>query len=59
MEMVVALIMNVVKGGILIGSIKNLGSGSGGISIIKNLNWSPWLPIISTKVVGTPQDGVY
>jgi hypothetical protein len=36
-----------------------LGSGLGGILIIRNLNWSPWLPMISTKVVGTPQDGVY
>jgi hypothetical protein len=40
-EMVVALITNVVKGGILIGSVENLGSGLGGILIIRNLNWSP------------------
>jgi hypothetical protein len=36
---------NVVKGGVLIGSIANLGSGSGGIFIGTNLNQSSTLPI--------------
>jgi hypothetical protein len=57
--MVLALITNVVKGGILIGSVTNLGSGSNGISARRNLNRSLGLPIITTTVVGGPQDGVY
>jgi hypothetical protein len=45
--------MDVVKKGILIGFVTNLGSGLGGILIGRNLNWSLALPIITTKVVGT------
>jgi hypothetical protein len=47
--------MDVVKKNILIGFATNLGSGLGGILIGRNLSWSLALPIITTRVVGTPQ----
>jgi len=43
MEMVVTLNINVIRGGILIGSISKLGSGSSGVSIIRNLNYQQLL----------------
>ncbi len=55
METVVAHSMDVVKKGILIGFVTNLGSGLGGVLIGRNLSWSLALPIITTKVVGTLQ----
>ncbi len=46
--------MNVVGGGILIGSATNLGSGSGGVLARRNLSWNPRLPTTITGVVATP-----
>jgi hypothetical protein len=55
MEMMVAPSVNVVRGGILIGSTINLGSGSSGVSARRNLNWSSALPTVTTRVVETFQ----
>jgi hypothetical protein len=44
---------NVVRGGILIGFVTNLGLGLGRISTRRNLNWSSGLAI-TIGVVGTP-----
>jgi hypothetical protein len=52
-ETIVAPITNFVKGGVLIGSSKNLGHGLGGVSTGTNLNRSLELPI-TIRVVGTP-----
>jgi hypothetical protein len=46
--------MDVVRRGVLIGSITKLGNGLGGISTKKNLSQSSTLPITTTRVVGTP-----
>jgi hypothetical protein len=53
--MVVAPNMNVVKGGVLIRSVTNLGNASGGVSTRKNLSWSLVLPITTIGIVGTHQ----
>jgi hypothetical protein len=53
-ETISALSTNAVRGGILIGSATNLGSGSGGILEGRNLSWSSRLPTTTTEVVGTP-----
>jgi ABC-type transporter Mla subunit MlaD len=53
-EIVVMPNMEVVKRGILIGSVVKLGNGSSGISIRRNLNRSSTLPTTTTRVVGTP-----
>jgi hypothetical protein len=45
---------NIVRSGILIGSVTNLGNGFGGVSIGRNLSWSSALLTSTTKVVGTP-----
>ncbi len=55
MEMVVAPNTNVVRGGVLIGSVTNLGSGSSGVLARRNLSWSSTLPRITAGVVGSPQ----
>jgi hypothetical protein len=53
-EMVVAPIMDVVKRGVLIGSIEKLGVRLGGISMGKKLNGRIEFPTATTRVVGTP-----
>jgi hypothetical protein len=53
-ETIVAPSTNVFRGGILIGFVTYLGSGSGKISARRNLNWSSKLPTTTTKVYGTP-----
>ncbi len=53
--MMVAPNLNVVRGGVLIGTTTNLGSGLGGISTGWNLNRSLILPKVTTRVVRTPQ----
>ncbi len=45
---------NVVKGGILIGSATNLCNGLGGVLARRNLSRSLTLPIVTTRVFGTP-----
>jgi hypothetical protein len=54
-EIVVAPNMNVIRGGVLIGSSKKLGSGLEVIFVGRNLSQSSALPIITITVVGTPQ----
>jgi hypothetical protein len=54
METVVAPNIDVVKRGVLIGFTAKLGSGLGGVSIIRNLNQSLALLAI-IGVVGIPQ----
>ncbi len=54
-ETVVAPNTNVVKDGVLIGFVANLGSGLGGILVGRNLSQSSILPIVTIGVVGTPQ----
>jgi hypothetical protein len=54
-EMVVAPNTNVVRGGILIRIVENLGHGFGIIFIGKNLNRSLEILIITTGIVGTPR----
>jgi hypothetical protein len=53
-EMVIMPNMNVVKKGLVIEFVTNLGRGLGGVSTRKNLNRSSRLPASNTKVVGTP-----
>jgi hypothetical protein len=53
-ETIVAPITNFVKGGVLIGSSKNLGHGSGRVSTGRNLNRSLELPTRTIRVIGTP-----
>ncbi len=47
--------MDVIKRGVIIGSITKLGSGLGGILAERNLTRSSALPITTIGVVGTPQ----
>ncbi len=54
-ETVVVPIINVFRRGTLIGFARKLGSGSNGISTIRNLNRSSTLPTSTTGVVGIPQ----
>jgi hypothetical protein len=58
-ETIIAPSMDVVKKGVLIGSIAKLGSGlgdgSGGVLARRKLNESTTLPIATTRVVRTPQ----
>ncbi len=46
--------MDVIKRGVIIGSITKLGSGLGGILAERNLTRSSALPITTIGVVGTP-----
>jgi len=46
--------IDVVRRGVIIGSISKLGSGSCGVLVGRNLNESWALPTITTKIVGTP-----
>ncbi len=55
MEIIVTPSMDVVKRGVLIGSIEKLGSGLGGILARKKLSGSSALPTTTIRVVGTPQ----
>jgi len=55
METVVAPNIDVVKRGVLIGFTAKLGSGLGGVSIIRNLNQSLALLIAIIGVIGIPQ----
>jgi len=55
MEIVVVPNINVVRKGVLIRSVSKLGSGSCGVLATRNLNQSLALPIVTTRVVGTPQ----
>jgi NADH dehydrogenase FAD-containing subunit len=50
--MVVAPNINVVRRGVLIGFTTKLGSGFGGVWVVRNLNQSLALPAIATRVVG-------
>jgi len=52
---IVAPNIDVVKRGILIGSIAKLGSGLGGVLARRNLSQSSVLPTTSIRVVGIPQ----
>jgi hypothetical protein len=54
-ELIVAPNTNVVRGGILIGSVTNLGYGTSGVSIERNLNNSLGLLATPIGVVGTFQ----
>jgi hypothetical protein len=54
-ETVVAPNMNVVRGGMLIGFIVNLGNRSNGVLVGSNLSRSSILPTTTTRIVGTPQ----
>jgi hypothetical protein len=47
--------MDVIRRGTLIGSPTNLGNGLGGVLARRNLSRSLALPIVTTRVVGTPQ----
>jgi hypothetical protein len=53
-ETIVAPNTNVVRGGILIGFVTYLGSGSNKILAKRNLSWNLKLPVATTKVYGTP-----
>jgi hypothetical protein len=53
-ETIIAPNTNVVKKGVVFGSIINLGHGSSGILVGRNLNRSLGLPIVNIGVVGTP-----
>jgi hypothetical protein len=53
--MVIVPNINVVRRGILIGSIAKFRSGSSGVSKRRNLSRSSALPIATTGVVGIPQ----
>ncbi len=53
METIVAPNIDVVRRGVLIGSITKLGLG--GVSTVRNLNRSSPLPTTNTGVVGIPQ----
>ncbi len=55
METVVAPNTNVIRGGVLIGFVINLGSRLVRVSIGRNPNWSLTILIATTGVVGTPQ----
>jgi hypothetical protein len=46
--------MNVVRKGVVIGFVTNLGHGSCGFSIGRNLNRNSGLPTTNTRVIGTP-----
>jgi hypothetical protein len=54
-ETIVAPNTNFVRGGVLIGSITNLGCGLGGVSMERNMNRSLGLLAVTIGVVGTPQ----
>jgi hypothetical protein len=54
-EIVVAPNMNVVRRGVVIKFTTNLGHGSSRFSMGRNLNENSRLPIIITRIVGTPQ----
>jgi len=54
METMVAPSVNVAKYGVLFGSVTNLGSGSCGILVRRNLSWNSTLAIVTIEVVGTP-----
>jgi hypothetical protein len=47
--------MDIVRKGVLIGSIKKLGNGLGGISVGRKLSGSRTLPTTITRVFGTSQ----
>jgi len=53
-ETIVAPITNFLKGGILIGFLKNLGHGSGNVLTKRNLNRNSKLSTSTIRVVGTP-----
>ncbi len=55
METVVTPIRNVVRRGILIGSVTKLGSRLGGVFVVRNLSQSLTLPANIIGVVGIPQ----
>jgi hypothetical protein len=53
-ETIVAPNTNVFRGGILIGFVTYLGSGSSKILARRNLSWSSKLPTTTSRVYGTP-----
>jgi len=54
-EMVITPSMDVVKNGMVIGSVLNVSHGLSGFLAKRNLSRSSRLPTINTRVVGTPQ----
>jgi hypothetical protein len=54
-ETVVVPSIDVVRRGVLIGSVAKLGSGSRGVSTLRNLNQSLALPTTTIGVVSIPQ----
>jgi hypothetical protein len=54
MEIVVVPNSEVVRRGILIGSVANLRNGSDGVLIGRNMSQSSTLPTTTIRVVGTP-----
>jgi len=54
-ETIVAPSIDVIKRGVLIGFIIKLGSGSSGVSVVRNLSRSSALPTFTTGVVHTPR----
>jgi hypothetical protein len=53
-EMIVAPIMNVVRRGVVIGFVTNLGRGSGKFLVGRNLSRSSGLLVTTSGIVGTP-----
>jgi hypothetical protein len=51
-ETIITPTMDVVRRGVLIGSVKKLGSGSGGVFAGRKLNGNMTLPTTTTRVVG-------
>jgi len=54
-ETVITPNMDVVKNGMVIGSVLNVSHGLSGFLAIRNLSRSSRLPTINTRVVRTPQ----
>jgi hypothetical protein len=54
-EIVIVLIIDVIRRGILIGFVAKLGSELGGVLKGRNLSQSSTLPTTTIGVVGTPQ----
>ena len=54
-EMIVAPNMDFVKMGVLFGFATKLGNGSSGVLARRNLSRNSTRPVITTRVVGTPQ----
>ncbi len=53
-EIIVAPIIIFVRSGILIRSVANLGHGLGGVLLRMNFSRSSKIPLVTTRVLGTP-----